>query len=273
MCNLLDRQAEIHGWSQHQLEAKLAEHRAEQRELQARAQAQVQAEWAAKSPEQAAAEFEAEAKLREEVEPEIEAPPVMERLYQSEGLLRFEDINEIEQAEVRQYRDAKNWALPRGVPPLSGSYVFPCSVISDGAGGEKKCIGFMPQGQMLGMAFGADITWLTGNPWPAISAINIEGPQEAERRVTAPRAAAFGIFSLAMKKERRRAFLLVERHDQEALLCRIEGITPLELRAKLAPMLAWFEQYRARLNALYRLNGSHAVVPPLAIQSRGQRPQ
>ena len=65
----------------------------------------------------------------------------------------------------------------------------------------------------------------------------VEGPEQVERRVTATRLFLVGIFAFRWKKTQKVSFLVVETKDGMALFeCR--SLTPLELRARLAPWLA-----------------------------------
>lgn len=70
-------------------------------------------------------------------------------------------------------------------------------------------------------------------PWSAVSALDVEGPDQVQRRVTATRLVATGLFAFAFKKAKRLAYLTVTTDAGEAIF-ETDAFTPEELRAKLA---------------------------------------
>jgi len=251
-CKFWDQQAIRLGWSSEKLDFELAEERGRN----SRAYAQIDAEEAGKSDQQIWAEMDATQKLREEVEVEIPWPAAMQKLADARkaGIeLTTDQLSAAEQEEVRQYRIDKRFALPLGVAPLINGVTLRCSLISNEV--HPGCaVGFDQMGQWFGTYRDPEPDWISANPWSEISAITIDGPETIESRVTVPRAVGLGLLSLAAKKKIVRSFITVERYQEEALLYEVTGLTPVELRAQLAPRLAWFEQHRPRLQALHQLN-------------------
>lgn len=76
-------------------------------------------------------------------------------------------------------------------------------------------------------------------PWAEIKDLAVEGPDEVEKRVTATRLLATGIFAFALKKKSKHAYLTVTTETGEVIF-ETEKMTPQELRAKLSPALARF---------------------------------
>jgi Short C-terminal domain len=86
-------------------------------------------------------------------------------------------------------------------------------------------------------------------PWVWINALKIEAPDEAKRRVTVPRAAAVGVFALAVKKRFKQAVVVLETKYDDVFFI-VEGYDPVELRAQLQgwqryfELSAWIRDYR-----------------------------
>lgn len=70
-------------------------------------------------------------------------------------------------------------------------------------------------------------------PWSQVRAVEVDGPDEVRRRVTATRLLATGLFAFAIKKKARLAYLTVTTVDGEAIF-ETDDFTPEELRAKVS---------------------------------------
>lgn len=70
-------------------------------------------------------------------------------------------------------------------------------------------------------------------PWSEVQAVEVDGPEEVRRRVTATRLLATGLFAFAFKKAKRLAYLTVTTDDGEAIF-ETDAFTPEELRAKVS---------------------------------------
>jgi hypothetical protein len=75
-------------------------------------------------------------------------------------------------------------------------------------------------------------------PWSEIAGLDIEGPEEASKRITATRILSMGVFALAAKKKSKTAILIVTTTDGEQAVFQTEKLTALELRAKLTPVIS-----------------------------------
>ena len=70
-------------------------------------------------------------------------------------------------------------------------------------------------------------------PWSNVRAVEVDGPDEVQKRVTATRLLATGLFAFAFKKAKRLAYLTVTTADGEAIF-ETDNFTPEELRAKVS---------------------------------------
>jgi hypothetical protein len=70
-------------------------------------------------------------------------------------------------------------------------------------------------------------------PWSDVKSLEVDGPDEVQRRVTATRLLATGVFAFALKKKTKTAYLTVTTPDGEAVF-ETDKMTPQELRAKVA---------------------------------------
>ncbi len=68
----------------------------------------------------------------------------------------------------------------------------------------------------------------------------IEGPDQVAQRFSATALALFGPLGLAMKKDVKRAYLIVKTSDGEGVF-ETDGDTPMDLRGRLGP---WISAYR-----------------------------
>lgn len=74
-------------------------------------------------------------------------------------------------------------------------------------------------------------------PWSDIRSVEIEGPDEVQKRVTATRLIGLGVFAFAAKKKQKHAYVTVTSDDGEAIF-ETDKHTPKDLRAKLQ----WVQQ-------------------------------
>lgn len=75
-----------------------------------------------------------------------------------------------------------------------------------------------------------------------VRSIRVEGPEQADSRVTVPRMAAMGVFAFAKKKQVSRSYLIFEPYEGGDVTFEIDGHNVWELRGMLSPLLAHFEQ-------------------------------
>jgi hypothetical protein len=73
-------------------------------------------------------------------------------------------------------------------------------------------------------------------PWRDITALEVEGPEQTERRVAAGRLLAFGVLGLAAQKTSRSSVLVVTTTSQGQALFSTTRWNAAELRAKLVPI-------------------------------------
>ncbi len=91
-------------------------------------------------------------------------------------------------------------------------------------------------------------------PWAWIDDLMIEDPDEVRRRVTATRAAAFGVLALAMRKRVNQAILELGTTHGSAYF-EIDGYKPVELRALMSgwrryfQLGAWIRSFEPRVGA------------------------
>jgi len=71
-------------------------------------------------------------------------------------------------------------------------------------------------------------------PWSEVRSIEVDGPDQVAKRVTATRLLTIGVFAFAAKKKAKQAFVIVTTSAGELILeCEDE---PMKLRAKVAPL-------------------------------------
>jgi len=75
-------------------------------------------------------------------------------------------------------------------------------------------------------------------PWSEIVAIEIEGPEQASKRVSVSRALTIGVFALAAKKSSKTAVVCVRTQTGEEPCFQTEKWVAPELRAKITPILS-----------------------------------
>jgi hypothetical protein len=74
-------------------------------------------------------------------------------------------------------------------------------------------------------------------PWGAMTALEIEGPEQAEKRVTVTRLLATGIFAFGLKKNESSAYVNVECADGTSFGLAIPKHSAGQLEVELAPFL------------------------------------
>ena len=82
-----------------------------------------------------------------------------------------------------------------------------------------------------------------------ILGLSVEGPEEADKRVTASRVAAVGIFAWAFKKKEKRAYLTVHLASTD-LLFEVSGISRYELAGQLQTYVSALERWRQPITPL-----------------------
>ncbi len=231
------------GWSEERRQA----HFAQSREVNAKARAEVEAEDAGKSDEEIVAGWEEKNRIAAELEPEIPLPAVLTLA----GQKPYAEMSATERAEVERYSNEKKYAMPKGVPPLpTPRIVHGCTELTgDEAPLPGIALGFDQQAWWWGSDSRPEPQWLNAFPWTGLSSIEIEGPKTVESRVTAPRAALFGLFSLGLKKTRKRSYLNLKTTIGTRIF-EVAEMTPWELRGYLTPVTDWFSQHQDRLQAL-----------------------
>ena len=75
-----------------------------------------------------------------------------------------------------------------------------------------------------------------------ILGLSVEGPEEADKRVTAPRVAAVGILAWAFKKKEKRAYLTVHLASTD-LLFEVPGMSRYELAGQLQTYVSALERW------------------------------
>jgi hypothetical protein len=70
--------------------------------------------------------------------------------------------------------------------------------------------------------------------WSEVTAIEAEGPEQVEKRVTATRLLAFGVFAFAAKKTAKKAYLVITTKDGEAIV-ETDKFDQMKLRAAIQP--------------------------------------
>lgn len=217
---------------------------ADQRGAAEIAHAQVSAEMAGKSQEQLLAESEEEQRIRDALSPDIPLPAA------AANGKSYADMNPQERAEVERWRQERRFALPKTVPPLQHTVILHrCSELGGSDGPiDRLALAFNATGFWWGMD-AAEPEWLSAVPWQEMRGIEIDGPETIESRITLPRAAAFGLFSLGMKKSKKRAYLTLSTAATTRVF-QIDDLNAFELKAQLAPVCDWWARYSSDIQAL-----------------------
>jgi hypothetical protein len=155
--------------------------------------------------------------------------------------------------QLRHESTARRFELPSDVPPLQGHQ---CRVVAslteltsqDGQPLQGCAVGFYAKGWYWGIDRGAgQVAWLNEFPWHLMTSIAVnEG--ETSKRITGPRAVAFGLFSLGIKKAQKTSYLELVT-DTGIRIFEVEGKNAHELRAELIPVISWVEHYHLSIKA------------------------
>jgi hypothetical protein len=86
-------------------------------------------------------------------------------------------------------------------------------------------------------------------PLEEILGLSVEGPDEADKRVTAPRVAAVGILAWAFKKKAKRAYLTIHLASTD-LLFEVSGVSRYQLAGQLQTYVSALERWRLPIPAL-----------------------
>jgi hypothetical protein len=84
------------------------------------------------------------------------------------------------------------------------------------------------------------ITTLFAIPWEQVTGIEVEGPEQASKRITATRLLTIGVFALAAQKKTKAAVITVTTTDGGEAVFQTHDWLALDLRAKLTPVLSHF---------------------------------
>lgn len=203
--------------------------------------------------EQAEREFQAMSpEEKAELEAEVNADIARE---QREGRQSksTEEILATPPEQLRQESANRRFELPRDVPPLQEHQCRQVAGLTeltshDGQPLQGCAVGFFPKGWYWGIDRGAaGVEWLNEFPWHLMTEIVVnEG--EANKRITAPRAAAFGLFSLGLKKTRKTSYLELVA-DTGTRIFEVQGKNAHELRAELIPVISWVDHYHLSIKA------------------------
>jgi uncharacterized Zn finger protein (UPF0148 family) len=181
------------------------------------------------------------------------------RQLEEEGRLRTnEEILATPPEQLQQESIQRRFALPKDVPPLNKEQVRIVRGLteltsSDGEPLKGVALAFYSNAWYWGAEKGGEVEWLNEFPWHLMSAINVSGPEAVEGRVTLPRAALFGLFSLGMKKETKRSYLELVA-DTGTRIFEVKGRNPQELRAELMPVITWVEHYHLSIKAFSEIH-------------------
>jgi hypothetical protein len=175
------------------------------------------------------------------------------RQLEEEGRLPSQDeILETPPEQLRQESASRRFQLPQDVPPLREEQ---CRVVAglveltshDGQPLPGCAVGFYAKGWYWGIDRGGEIEWLNEFPWHLMTAIKVnEG--ETNKRLTAPRAVALGLFSLGLKKARKTSYLELVA-DGGTRIFEVQGKNAHELRAELTPVISWLDHYHLSIKA------------------------
>lgn len=100
----------------------------------------------------------------------------------------------------------------------------------DGSGKPKPAALYLDD---VGVKLKVSFKTVLEAPWSDISALEVEGPDQVEKRITMTRLVGLGIFALAAKKKSKTAYLTVTTSAGDFIF-ESEKLTPQELRGKLS---------------------------------------
>jgi hypothetical protein len=84
-------------------------------------------------------------------------------------------------------------------------------------------------------------------PWQEITDLDVDGAENASKRVTAGRVAVIGVFALVAKKHVKDSMLIVTTASGDQALFHSSQFTALELRQKLLPLITQIQKSKAGL--------------------------
>jgi Uncharacterised protein family UPF0547 len=84
--------------------------------------------------------------------------------------------------------------------------------------------------------------------WDQIEAINVDGPDTVQSRVTVPRMLLLGLLAFAIKKNESRTYVSIETSDHHVVLFGIQDVVS-EVRAAIAPFMPVLAYHRATRTA------------------------
>lgn len=79
-------------------------------------------------------------------------------------------------------------------------------------------------------------------PWGEIESIEVEGPEQAGKRVTASRVAMVGVFALIARKKVKSAVITVSLRSGEQAVFQTHAWMAADLKLKLVPILSQMRQ-------------------------------
>lgn len=167
------------------------------------------------------------------------------RRISAEQIARFQAKSDIEiqadldrTVESQQRRKAREEAY---TPSLTMS--LDVLWLTGGEPLEKQVLVIEPPGIRYGTRLTEDSFFPVGSiDWIDVVSMQIDGPDPVHQ-VTKPRAALFGVFALAAKKEVKHAYLTFFTRFGTARTFEVPGVSRYELSAALIPVQHYLEQY------------------------------
>jgi Uncharacterised protein family UPF0547 len=95
-----------------------------------------------------------------------------------------------------------------------------------------------------GLAISGDKEASFAARWDGVEAINVDGPDSIQSRVTVPRVLLLGLFALAAKKNESRTYVTVETVEHRVVVFGMETPTP-DVRVAIAPFVPVLAHHRA----------------------------
>lgn len=226
--------------------------------MHARGRAQVEADFAGKSDEQIMAEGEEETRRTERRERAAEQLMVKPAIYASvvSGERTIDSMTPGEHEEIHQWGEAMKSALPPEVSPFTQGPIILRNLTSLNGDKEGPIPGAALAFDHVGYYTGADghpePRFFNRFPWQNLHGIEVSDQRQVQERITAPRAAAFGLFSLGMKKRQVSSFLSLtvgfgapERYE----IYEVPGVEPIQLQAQVSPAAFWLSQNYTAIQA------------------------
>jgi hypothetical protein len=88
------------------------------------------------------------------------------------------------------------------------------------------------------------LTTIFAIPWEQVTGMEIEGPEQASKRISGARVAMIGIFALAAKKKVKSAVITVVTKDGDEAVFQTHDWLALDLHAKLTPVLGQLHKHQ-----------------------------